>query len=66
MDDSANTHFVCKICGVQHYVASIITLQANYGSIHDGEQMMFYVCGDCMDKLYGIITIKKAAKTDEY
>lgn len=44
--------FTCEICGKQDLASSHIRLEANYGSIHDGERLELYVCGDCMDKMF--------------
>ncbi len=46
------TDFICEICGKQDLASSHIRLEANYGSIHDGERLELYVCGDCMDKIF--------------
>lgn len=49
--------FVCPVCGSVALVPSTITLQANYGSQHDMECAKIELCGECFDKLLGIISI---------
>ena len=41
--------FDCDICDQPDLVPSTITLEANYGSKHDGTRVTLNVCGDCMD-----------------
>lgn len=49
--------FICPVCGHEDYVPSTITLQANYGSIHDGDIVTINLCGDCFDKLVSAINL---------
>lgn len=49
--------FICPICGDKDYVSSTITLQANYGSIHDGERVTIRLCGECFDKLLSAVNV---------
>ena len=51
------TDFICPVCGQRDYVPSMITLRANYGSIHDGDRVTIYICGSCFDKLVSIINV---------
>lgn len=45
--------FVCPVCGQKSpCYASFVTLQAGYGSVHDGDTVTVRVCGDCLDWLY--------------
>ncbi len=53
--------FLCPVCGKQDFVPSVITFQANYGSIHDGEQVSVYICGDCLDRLLSVACLFGAA-----
>ena len=54
--------FVCDICDQYDvYGPSQITLEANYGSKHDGERVTLNICGDCMDWIYDRI-IERAGK----
>ncbi len=50
-----NHSFICEICGQADLIASSIILEANYGSINDGERLEINVCGDCIDKIYDAI-----------
>lgn len=45
-------HEQCEMCGKEELSLSHIRLEANYGSIYDGERLELYVCGDCMDKMF--------------
>lgn len=54
--DFMNRDFHCNLCGARDLVPSKITLEANYGSGHDGEQITLYVCGNCMDWLFDTCT----------
>lgn len=47
--------FKCPVCGNCDLTSSTITLQANYGSIYDGERVTLHVCGECFDKLLGFV-----------
>ncbi len=49
--------FICPVCGEGNYSPSIITLQANYGSIHDGERVTIELCGGCFDKLLSAVNM---------
>lgn len=54
--------FECDICGEYDiYGPSKITLEANYGSKHDGDLVTLNVCGDCMDWLFDSI-VEQAGK----
>ena len=54
--------FECDICDrYDTYGPSKITLEANYGSKHDGERVTLNVCGDCMDWLFDSI-VKRASR----
>lgn len=48
----ANDDFICPICGQSDWVASVIVLQANYGSCYDGEELELHLCGECFDFIY--------------
>lgn len=50
-----NHDFICEICGQLDLIASTIILEANYGSVNDGERLELNVCGDCIDKIYDAI-----------
>ena len=46
--------YTCPVCNQKSpCYASFVTLQAGYGSVHDGEKAKVRVCGNCMDALYG-------------
>lgn len=51
MINISNGDFVCEVCGQSDLVPSTVTIQANYGSQHDGETVTVQLCGDCVDKL---------------
>ncbi len=51
----ANHDFICEVCGEKDLVPSIVALRANYGSIHDGENILLCVCGKCIDKIFDSI-----------
>lgn len=51
----ANTDFICPLCGKSDLTWSAVTLQANYGSDHDGERVTVKVCGGCVDLLIGFV-----------
>lgn len=44
--------FHCGICGKEDLIPSRITIEANYGSVHDGEHLSLDVCGECIDFLW--------------
>lgn len=45
--------FRCPLCGEMDLIASIVRLEANYGSReHDMERLTVHVCGACIDKLF--------------
>lgn len=44
-----NVDFRCDLCERVDLVPSKVTLEANYGSVHDGERVTLHICGDCMD-----------------
>ena len=52
-DITTNLDFICACCGRPDTIASTVTLQANYGSIYDGERVKIPLCGRCFDDLYG-------------
>jgi transcription elongation factor Elf1 len=47
--------FVCPICGKVDYVPSAITIEASYGSIHDGKTVKAEICGECLDRLISAV-----------
>lgn len=47
-----NQSFMCAICGGQFNFLSRITMQASYGSTHDGDRIEIPLCGDCFDEQY--------------
>ena len=50
---SPNADFICPVCKQESpCYASFVTLQAGYGSVHDGEKAKVRVCGNCKDALY--------------
>lgn len=52
-----NADFICPVCKQESpCYASFVTLQAGYGSVHDGEKAKVRVCGACMDNLYRTLT----------
>ena len=52
-----NADFICPVCKQKSpCYASFVTLQAGYGSVHDGEKAKVRVCGACMDNLYRTLT----------
>lgn len=53
--------FICPVCGEHDYTPSTITLQANYGSIHDGERVTIKLCGGCFDKLLSAVNVFSVA-----
>lgn len=50
-----NHSFICEICGQADLIASTIILEANYGSVNDGEHLELNVCGNCIDELFSTI-----------
>lgn len=55
---------ICDICGQEFLCPSIITLNAGYGSIHDGERLRLELCGDCFDTLFNsALDIKPEGKS---
>lgn len=50
-----NYDFICPLCREHDLVPSEITLQANYGSIYDGERVIIQLCGECFDVIFGTI-----------
>lgn len=49
----SNADFVCPVCDQKSpCYASFVTLQAGYGSIHDGEKAKIRICGECIDQLF--------------
>lgn len=52
-----NGLLICDMCGQQMEGASTISLDAGYGSKHDGKHRTLELCGECYDKLSGIIHI---------
>ncbi len=49
-----NENFICKcaLCGGDYNFLSTVTINANYGSEFDGEQVVIPLCGDCLDEQY--------------
>ena len=48
-----NADFICPVCKQESpCYASFVTLQAGYGSAHDGEKAKVRVCGECMDYFF--------------
>jgi membrane protease subunit (stomatin/prohibitin family) len=48
-----NADFICPVCNQKSpCYASFVTLQAGYGSVHDGEKAKVRVCGECIDRLF--------------
>ena len=60
MEQQSNCNFICKcaICGRTDLVMSKLILEANYGSIHDGEVLQIDLCGDCTDKIFASLSLK--------
>lgn len=56
-----NDDFICEICGKRDYVPSELAISANYGSVHDGEQLTLDICGECADAVFNLI-LKRAEK----
>lgn len=52
MQWSTNENSICELCGNMDYVLSVVWLQANYGSKHDGKRVKLCICGNCMDRLF--------------
>ncbi len=52
-----NGLLICDMCGRQKDGVSTIELKAGYGSKHDGKHRTLELCGECYDKLSGIIHI---------
>lgn len=50
-----NMNFVCEICGQPDMIASRLILEANYGSVNDGERITLDVCGGCIDRLFAVV-----------
>lgn len=48
-EEIAAMTFVCPVCGNTAFPPSTIVLQANYGSVHDGECATVNICGECFD-----------------
>lgn len=57
-----NTGFICEMCGQPDMVASKVILEANYGSVNDGERVTLAVCGNCIDKLFTTIQKKNGRR----
>lgn len=58
-----NADFICPVCKQESpCYASFVTLQAGYGSVHDGEKAKVRVCGDCVDQLFKRLEVKPANK----
>lgn len=55
---SPNDGFICPFCHEHDYAPSEIILQANYGSIYDGERVVIQLCGECFDKFWEQATAK--------
>jgi len=55
--DNEQSDFRCPVCGNHDFTSSTITLQANYGSIHDGERVTLHVCENCFDRLLGFVGV---------
>ena len=48
-----NADFICPVCKQESpCYASFVTLQAGYGSVHDGEKAKVRICGECIDRLF--------------
>lgn len=54
---SPNNDFICPLCHEHDYIPSTITMQANYGSIYDGERMKIQLCGECFDMLWNLASV---------
>lgn len=54
-----NTGFICEMCGQPDIVASKVIIEANYGSVNDGERVTLEVCSDCIDWLFSVIQKKE-------
>lgn len=52
---SPKRYFVCPTCGKHTFVPSRVTLEANEGSIHDGEQATINLCGECVDWFFDAV-----------
>lgn len=48
-------HDKCEMCGKQELSLSTLRLICGYCSQHDGERIVLNICGDCADKIYGLI-----------
>ena len=46
-----NMDFICPLCGKRDLFPSIVKLEANYGSVYDGERVTVNVCGLCIDSM---------------
>lgn len=55
----SNKGFICEICGQPDMVASKVILEANYGSVNDGERLELHICADCIDELFSFIQNKR-------
>lgn len=54
----------CDICGQEFLCPSVVTLDACYGSIHDGERLRLELCEECFDRLYYLaLDIKPVSKS---
>ena len=57
---SPNADFICPVCKQESpCYASFVTLQAGYGSVHDGEKAKVRVCGECMDYFFRVLVENK-------
>jgi len=50
-----NSNFICDVCGKTDLIPSTVVLRAEYGSVHDGENILLCVCGKCIDKIFEMI-----------
>lgn len=55
-NEQSNSGFICECCGRHEiYSPCRITLDAAYGSIHDGEQRTLEICGACFDRMWNLV-----------
>lgn len=55
-------HNSCELCGKAELSLSELHLICGYGSLNDGEDITLNICGDCADRIFGIILKEKERK----